>query len=207
MDKSTNLLNNKVEYNRCVLPSLQAIGPPPVRTQQEQEPVLRPPLTPGEEEKALSAARTVYRKRVRDSSEERARASKRVKLAWLHTRDTGNHEDGNIKGEPPRQGVKPATKTSYITQYLPAVPKLRGSPVHPAKPGSSTVKHKQMKTTSILEYFKRPDAEAIPDGASTAQKEPSMGPTMSQAEIARAPKPLPSQGSSSLNYVTLCEII
>ena len=43
-DGSKYLLNSKVEYNRCILPSLQALGPPPLAVQEQLAP-MAPVLT------------------------------------------------------------------------------------------------------------------------------------------------------------------
>ena len=61
-DSTGKLLNLQEEYNRCILPSLFAKGPPS-QTQQEHDQVIVPALTRQEEEAALGLARAGRRKK------------------------------------------------------------------------------------------------------------------------------------------------
>ena len=88
LDTSHCLLNAKEEYNRCLLPSRQVLGPPLIK-EQELTAVKIPhqQLSPFEEEEAISRARTAKKKRLRESREAQARSSKKIRLAWLYKRD------------------------------------------------------------------------------------------------------------------------
>ena len=73
-DTSNILLNDKVEYNRYLLPSLQVVGPPPIRVQLQQDSQVAP-LSVQEEEAALSVARIIFKKRVREEQDDKVKAS------------------------------------------------------------------------------------------------------------------------------------
>ena len=72
-DSSQCLLNSKEEYNQCILPFLQATH------EKEQSQV--PKLSAQEEDAALTKARQVSKKRVRNfRADNAARRDKRIKL-------------------------------------------------------------------------------------------------------------------------------
>ena len=79
-DNSNVLLNRKEEFSRCILPVLEARGPPN-KVGDERITVENSGLSLEQEESALLAAKTVYTKRVREDRLERQRDSKRLKLS------------------------------------------------------------------------------------------------------------------------------
>ena len=92
MDGSHNLLNSREEYNRCLLPTLVALGPPPI-SQQIRDEVPKPDLSQEEVARALERARSCMKKRTLESREEKIRESKRIKIQWLYQRDQKEPHD------------------------------------------------------------------------------------------------------------------
>ena len=151
-DKSHLLLHDKMEYNRCILPSLQAVGPPPIKTQQEQDATKRPQLTQKQEGEFLSAAKIEYRKRVRDSKEERIKASKRLRMSWVYDRDTGTGPE-NDDNDDPSQGVKFGTNITFIAEYLTPFQAITVTVNPNPEPGKPVKMGESYKTISILDYY------------------------------------------------------
>ena len=81
-NSGSSLLNSKREYNRCILPTLIAVGPPPksVQLESQGESVT---LTREQEESALEKARAKQVKRVREANTIKETASKRMRLSLL----------------------------------------------------------------------------------------------------------------------------
>ena len=90
-DFSHTLLNSKEEFNRCMLPVLQAVGPPSIKQQiLEDKASLCPPLTAAQEEHSLGILRTKAKKRSREARDSIKQASKRLKYfnnVWLFNQE------------------------------------------------------------------------------------------------------------------------
>ena len=82
MDTSHSLLNAKTEYNRCLLPLIQVLGPPSIGDQVEKDSKnSQVVLSQVELEAALGRAKQNLRKRKQESRAAKVNRSKRIKLS------------------------------------------------------------------------------------------------------------------------------
>ena len=198
-NKDYCLLNSREEYNRCVLPTLQVIGPPTIKV-QEQENQATPSLDPSEEEQALEDARMAHRKRQRDSHEAKMSRSKKIKLAWLY--DRGEEVPDEAREEATRL-LKVPLRETRLEDYF-SCPQSRQDPPKDKVPGKVSVTNlttgKRMKNNLITKFFTRIDTREPDEGPQEPPQEPVKGEVKSKAVMAEPTqknaykKKTPSQG-------------